>query len=858
MTYEDVMEDEAFETLENGVLRSAFRASLNSNFTKVEERFERIVFDAVAYGVTADGATDDAPALNALIAAVKSGNDAGSLGETPIIRLPMGTIKIASPIVLYSGIKIEGHGIASKISPTAGFAGAGLFYLKPGTASWIQDVEIVNVSTDGTHTTLTDEYSIFDATGVASSNEITAIGHDFVANQKVWFKTNTLSGGSGLTTGTAYYVRDISGNTFKLAASSGGAAIDFTTNITAASIGTFPVTVQRCRFKTMFIESANGIVLRNYCQATTFEDIYANGATNKMLHFNGNWNVLRRINKEGSTGTSSDPYIKIEHIFDGNRSDGNLIDGINIEGSGSANKTPFYFHGVDNLYIQNMWCELQGTPGSVTDGYVMRFEDSFNVIIRGTPSIQMPIADAKIKVDTTLNLYIEQLYLDPTAATIYEIFEIDSDSNVTLGTLVSRGNDSAIKCEESTNLRIQRIFSKNNSLTVGTTQFTETLYTGSNLLANGSFENERHGWTIDSGGTVTTSLVDSGVTLGKAMQCTISPAGNFNIYQNVVFTAEHVGKPFTFTGAVKTTTVAGYITPFINGAGILLETNSVNFAREDDWTVISQTFVPQSAGTCAIGVYCWSVTLAQVDEFSVVPGTIGTLASSSFKSLEVNSRSITVGSAIPTSGQGTWRVGDVRHNSEPSADEYAGWVCTVAGDPGTWVGFGTLSAVKKIYGTAAGKQIEINATSDPIFKVWNEATNLGYQIYHLGGVNYIDTDAYQIRNRQTAAVIESWSSAAGRKINGGVSTAAFRAGEDTVGAVELSPSDASRIGYLAWYKIGVRHGFIGYDTGTGITLTLEQGGPFSIVGGNFKPTLPTSNPGPGILWNDGNTVKVGT
>lgn len=767
MTYEDVIEDEAFDTLANGVLRSAFRASLNSNFTKVDERLERIVYDAVVYGVTADGTTDDAPAINALIEDVKAGNDSGILGSTPIIRLPMGTIKIASPLVLYSGIKIEGHGISSKLSPTAGFSGAGIFYLKPGTSSWIQDVEICDLSAEGTHTVLTDEYSLYAATGTASSNEIVAVGHDFVANQKVWIETGSLTGGSGLTAGTAYYVRDISGNTFKLAASSGGAAIDFTTNITAANIGTFPVTIQRCKFHNIYMNGSSGIVLRNYCQATLFEDIYSAGAIDKMLHFSGNWNVLRRINKEGISGTSTDPYIKISHIYDGNRSDGNLIDGINIEGLGNENKTPFYFHGVDNLYIQNMWCELSGTPGSITDGYVMRFEDSFNVIIRGTPSIQMPIADAKIKVDTTMNLFIEQLYLDPTSATIYETMEIDSSSNVTIGTIVTRGNDSGIKCDDATNLRIQRIFSKNNNLTPNTTQFTETLYTGNNLLTNCSFENMMHGWST-SGGSITPSLVDSGITLGKALQCTVSPANTtFRVFQSVVFTSDHVGKPFTFTGAVKTSAANGcYITPYINGAGVELDTELVNFAREGDWTIISQTFVPSEAGSCDIGVLCGVLETAWLDEFSVTPGTIGTLTSSSFKSLEVNGRSITFGSAIPTVGQGTWRVGDVRYNSAPSADEYAGWMCTVAGDPGTWVGFGTLSAVRKIYTSGATKQIDINATGQPYIQIWNETANIGYQIYqHTDNTIYHQTDAYFVTNRQNGDTWDTWSSTFGRQIN---------------------------------------------------------------------------------------------
>lgn len=724
------------------------------------------------FGVKGDGVVDDTVAMQAALDYCESNIDAGALSPTHVLQLPVGVFKLSQPLQVRSGVRIIGSGLGTKISPTGGFSGAGLFYLKPGTSSWVQDVEISNISTDGSYTVLTDEYSLFACTGVAATNVITATGHDFYTNQKVWIKPGTLTGGAGLVTNLDYYIRDISGSTFKLAATAGGAAIDFTTDISAATITTYPVTNHRCKFNNIFMQSTDGIVLRNYCQDTLFQNICSYGAINKMLHFNGNWNILRRINKEGITGSSADPYIKISQIYDGNRSDGNFIDGINIEGLGSPNKTPFHFVGCDNLYIQNMWCELQGTPGDLTDGYVMRFEDCFSVFIKGAPSIQMSIADAKIKVDSVLNLNIEQLYLDPTAATIYETLEISANSNVNIDTAVTRGNDSALKCLSTPNLRVKRIFSKNNSITPGTTQFTETLYTGSNLLLNGSFENLTHGWAIDSGATVTPSLVASGVTVGKAMQCTLASTGNFNVHQPIVFTAEHVGKPFTFTAAVKTTSAGGYITPFISGAGIDLSTNLVNFARNGDWTIISQTFTPLSAGTCSIGVYCWNLTLAQLDEFSLVPGTIGTLNPSTFKSLEVNGRSITVGNSAPTGGSGTWRVGDLRLNSEPSANESAFWVCVTAGDPGTWIPCATLSTFTRILGTPvaaggthAGKQIEINATGDPYIKIWNEVTNLGYQVFHSGGINYIDSDAYQIRNRQTGDIWDSWSSANGRQIN---------------------------------------------------------------------------------------------
>jgi hypothetical protein len=46
-------------------------------------------------------------------------------------------------------------------------------------------------------------------------------------------------------------------------------------------------------------------------------------------------------------------------------------------------------------------------------------------------------------------------------------------------------------------------------------------------------------------------------------------------------------------------------------------------------------------------------------------------------------------SVIPTTG--TWAKGDVVYNSDPDSGEYIGWVCTVAGTPGTWKTFGLIS-----------------------------------------------------------------------------------------------------------------------------------------------------------------------
>jgi hypothetical protein len=48
------------------------------------------------------------------------------------------------------------------------------------------------------------------------------------------------------------------------------------------------------------------------------------------------------------------------------------------------------------------------------------------------------------------------------------------------------------------------------------------------------------------------------------------------------------------------------------------------------------------------------------------------------------------GTAAPASG--TWKRGDIRFNSQPSAGGPAGWMCVTAGTPGTWKAMANLAA----------------------------------------------------------------------------------------------------------------------------------------------------------------------
>lgn len=71
-------------------------------------------------------------------------------------------------------------------------------------------------------------------TAIASTDVLTATGHDLAVDDQVVFAG--LAGGAPLAAGTTYYARDITTDTFKVAATAGGAAINLTTDLTDGTL----------------------------------------------------------------------------------------------------------------------------------------------------------------------------------------------------------------------------------------------------------------------------------------------------------------------------------------------------------------------------------------------------------------------------------------------------------------------------------------------------------------------------------------------------------------------------------------------------------------------------------------------
>lgn len=92
-----------------------------------------------------------------------------------------------------------------------------------------------HLGTEITYVGLFDEEPAITAvTGTASTNLLNKTSHGLSNGNLVVLRS--LTGGTGLTTEYPYYVVGVSGSDFSLALTSGGSAIDFTTDISGVSV----------------------------------------------------------------------------------------------------------------------------------------------------------------------------------------------------------------------------------------------------------------------------------------------------------------------------------------------------------------------------------------------------------------------------------------------------------------------------------------------------------------------------------------------------------------------------------------------------------------------------------------------
>ena len=132
-------------------------------------------------------------------------------------------------------------------------------------------------------------------------------------------------------------------------------------------------------------------------------------------------------------------------------------------------------------------------------------------------------------------------------------------------------------------------------------------------------------------------------------------------------------------GALVGVWSAGYGTALSAPAG-LAYTQVIQAVR---YQVIG--LLPSNAAVTVTNAAIWATVSIGVGTTPFIPGAAWIVL------VPTGSAKRTVdGTAPPTVGD--WQVGDQVRNTAPTAGGFTGWVCTTAGTPGTWNGFGVIAA----------------------------------------------------------------------------------------------------------------------------------------------------------------------
>ncbi len=167
--------------------------------------------------------------FNTVISKEAAANLSGLEGRA--LRLTATGLALAGTADLVVGTLLRGStvGRASDIFLSGKFNGLHFVYVGNNTAI-VQGDELVQVA-DGKFVKRVD----IAVTGTAADDTISLVAHGLANGTPIIFPT--LTGGAGLTAlTTTYFVRDAAADTFKVALSPGGTAVDITSNLTAGTI----------------------------------------------------------------------------------------------------------------------------------------------------------------------------------------------------------------------------------------------------------------------------------------------------------------------------------------------------------------------------------------------------------------------------------------------------------------------------------------------------------------------------------------------------------------------------------------------------------------------------------------------
>lgn len=211
----------------------------------------------------------------------------------------------------------------------------------------------------------------------------------------------------------------------------------------------------------------------------------------------------------------------------------------------------------------------------------------------------------------------------------------------------------------------------------GTTKITNENFASSTRFRPGS------GSTWDNAvpynkGTIASDVASSGYAFqAQNVGARISLGDSDNYFYDNGFCLEAKGNPYD--GLATRNLFDSTITNRLN---ISARPNVYNATETDSVNIVAHKFTNGTTLTAA--------SAAIAGFYSDSAGTTKVAAIYPDGSLGLNSNKIIFGSAAPVSG--AWAQGDIVFNTGAAASGFVGWVCVVAGSPGTWKTFGAISA----------------------------------------------------------------------------------------------------------------------------------------------------------------------
>lgn len=223
----------------------------------------------------------------------------------------------------------------------------------------------------GNWTSYTD-MAFTNGTGVSTGTDtITITGHGFVDGTKVLYQWDTIASIGGLTDSTEYYVRDATANTFKLASTLGGSAIDLTST-SGSSYYYFKPSAPTDGTGSVAIGSGLTIAPSTTCTLTTSSP----GAGSGSLLITKD--AAYRMGEGCSSAFTIDASMKSKQL---------AIDGLYLVGSGTFNAGTFSTDSDITVWVYDVtnsqripvsWQRLESNSTSVWGDYYATFPAASN------------------------------------------------------------------------------------------------------------------------------------------------------------------------------------------------------------------------------------------------------------------------------------------------------------------------------------------------------------------------------------------------------------------------------------------------------------------------------------------------